>query len=138
MLKRLILGLSLFPLMVAEVSASATQTLDKIPFKADDSGVGISVQKLILVFLLVALLAYFLIYGLKIYYNKKYDAKNPGDNLIKMAQRKYLTRNLSIICLQVNDTLFTLAQTQNQLVILEKKKISENEKEGSTESISDS
>jgi len=133
MLKKLILVILIVILNIAEVYATVVVNNVKVPFKHDTSNFGGQIQKITVAFLLVVLIAYFVIFWLKKYSSRKFVSKKGGENVIKITDRKYLAKNLTIVLLQINNTKYSLAQTQNELIILEKEIIKIDEKNNNSE-----
>jgi len=134
MLNRITLcGLLLIYDLSAGYAASSSVT-SNLPFKHDSVDIGGQIQKTIIVFLLVILIAYFAIFFIKKYYNRKFTESKFGENQIKIIDRRYLARNLTVILLQINNTRYSLVQTHNELVLLEKATlVEENGKSEQTE-----
>lgn len=126
MLKKLFLIWVICLLDITNTYAAASNGMSSLPFKHETTDIGSQLYKTIVVFLLVILLAYVVIFLIKKYYLQRQISKQTDASHIKILSRKYLARNLSIIMLQINNKQYSLAQTHNELILLEKETLAEN------------
>jgi flagellar biogenesis protein FliO len=113
-------------------AASAAPELDlkhnKLPYKTISVDISDLIQKILLSLILISLLAYLVTFLIKKYYNKNIFSAAAGQEIKLIAMRR-VSRNLSVITIRIENMKYSIAQSQNGLLLLDKETIVKDEQE---------